>query len=125
MVESRHSHKILSLSARRFRFRFPVGGIDQFPFTIQGINEQKNHRTRLQVIQILNLCRAKLWDKILNSVIHTMIVGNGLFLMMIFMTYNGHLMSALVLGHGSGHLFFAEWLPEDPKISRVATCCGC
>ena len=55
--------------------------------------------------------------------LHTVMVGYGLFLMMIFMTYNGTLMVALVAGHGCGHLFFSEWLPEDPSVSRVKTCC--
>lgn len=61
--------------------------------------------------------------KLVKSSFHMILAGYGLFLMMIFMTYNGLMMLAMVLGHGCGHLFFSEFLPEDPDVPRVKTCC--
>lgn len=57
------------------------------------------------------------------SLLHTAMVAYGLFLMMIFMTYNGLMMIAMIAGHGSGHLLGAAFLPEADDVSRVKTCC--
>ena len=48
----------------------------------------------------------------------------SLYLMMIFMTYNGILCAALVLGAGCGHLFWSVWLPEGELGKRPRACCG-
>lgn len=75
------------------------------------------------MLQLL-IFRLKLSDKVVRSLMHSLVIGYGLNLMMIFMTWNGTLMTAVVAGHGAGFLFFAEWLPEDPNVPRVKTCCS-
>jgi copper transporter 1 len=62
-------------------------------------------------------------DQLLLSAMHMLLVAYGLFLMMIFMTYNGLMMLALVAGHGCGHLLGAAFLPEAAGVTRIKSCC--
>lgn len=48
----------------------------------------------------------------------------SLYLMMIFMTYNGILCLSLVTGAFCGHLFFSVWCPAAGAGERPRSCCG-
>lgn len=52
-------------------------------------------------------------------------LGNliSLYLMMIFMTYNGVLCLSLVAGAFCGHLFFGVWMPAG-EAERPRSCCS-
>lgn len=53
-------------------------------------------------------------------------LGNlvSLYLMMIFMTYNGVLCLSLVAGAFCGHLFFTVWLAAPGDAERPRSCCS-
>ena len=53
-------------------------------------------------------------------------LGNlcSLYLMMIFMTYNGILCLSLVIGAFAGHLFFTVWCPAPGDAERPRSCCS-
>ncbi|KAG1050593.1 hypothetical protein G6F46_008376 [Rhizopus delemar] len=46
--------------------------------------------------------------ELVRSVIYAILVGISFWLMLVFMTYNGYLMIAVVLGAGFGHFFFGN-----------------
>lgn len=48
----------------------------------------------------------------------------SLYLMMIFMTYNGFLCFSLVLGAFNGHLFFTVWVVDGQLEERPRSCCS-
>lgn len=50
------------------------------------------------------------------AAIHTLTSFYSLFLMMIFMTYNGYLIAGMMLGMFTGHLFWAVFLPEEWRV---------
>ena len=53
-------------------------------------------------------------------------LGNlvSLYLMMIFMTYNGVLCLSLVAGAFCGHLFFTVWMRAPGDAERPRSCCS-
>jgi copper transporter 1 len=48
---------------------------------------------------------------------YAILMGISFWLMLVFMTYNGYLMIALVLGAGVGHYVFGQEKPAARSIS--------
>lgn len=59
-------------------------------------------------LQITLLCRLSKRKELIRSMIYAILVGISFWLMLVFMTYNGYLMMATVLGAGFGHYFFGN-----------------
>lgn len=49
--------------------------------------------------------------------------GYSLFIMMLFMIYNGYMCLACVAGAFAGHLTFALYMPEEELSKRPRSCC--
>jgi copper transporter 1 len=47
-------------------------------------------------------------QELLRSTLYAVLVGISFWLMLVFMTYNGYLMIATVLGAGFGHFIFGR-----------------
>jgi copper transporter 1 len=53
----------------------------------------------------------------IKSIYYAILVAISFWLMLVFMTYNGYLMMAVVLGAGLGHFFFGNgWLSASRSI---------
>lgn len=55
-----------------------------------------------------NLTRLSKKRQLISSSIYAILVGISFWLMLVFMTYNGYLMIAVVLGAGFGHFIFGN-----------------
>lgn len=49
--------------------------------------------------------------------------GSSLFIMMIFMLFNGYMCISCVAGAFAGHLFFSLYMPEEVLSKRPRSCC--
>ncbi|KAI8077825.1 Ctr copper transporter family-domain-containing protein [Halteromyces radiatus] len=56
--------------------------------------------------------------RVIRSVMYAILMGISFWLMLVFMTYNGYLMIAIILGAGVGHYIFGQGnLPAARSIS--------
>lgn len=63
------------------------------------------HASYLLFFYIIRLSNKK---ELIRSSIYAFLVGLSFWLMLVFMTYNGYLMIATVLGAGFGHFIFGN-----------------
>ncbi|KAI7908066.1 Ctr copper transporter family-domain-containing protein [Cokeromyces recurvatus] len=83
--------------------------------TINTGSVDTNHLSRKGFLTIRHSIR----HRILKSVIYATLVAISFWLMLVFMTYNGYLMAATVLGAGCGHFIFGH---GKLKASRDIQC---